>query len=506
MGSTRRSFRSGHLTLVAAAVPILMWRGPFALVMGNPWSGRFAEAPDKAFLAFSSSLAEDALLAREDVLGSLAHMETLRDAGILTEAESKQIAEGLRATLADLQAGKLALREELEDVHMNVETHLAKLVGPVAGKLHTARSRNDQVALDMRLWTRRALLVLAGDLLSFADALLAKAAQHAEAAMPGYTHLQPAQPVTLGHLLHAHAERALRDAERALDAFRRCNVSPLGAAALAGTSFGIVPARTAERLGFERAFANSLDAVSDRDFAAEATFVGALTATHLSSLGEELVLFTSPAYGFLRLPEAFTSGSSIMPQKRNADSAELLRGRGPGEAAALATILGILKGLPLAYNRDLQEAKAPLLRSLPRVHESVRLATALVAGLEPVPEKMRAALALGHLEATELADLLAQRGLPFREAHHVVGALVKDAERSGKTLGALAAAHPAFAGADLARFGPEDAAARKTSPGGTAPSRVREAVEDAQRRAGQLRAQVTATTARLDAAERALLS
>jgi argininosuccinate lyase len=473
--------------------------------MSNPWSGRFAEAPDKAFLAFSSSLAEDALLVREDVLGSLAHVTTLRDAGVVTAGEHDVIARGLRQAYEDLRVGRVELREELEDVHMNVETHLTKLAGPVAGKLHTARSRNDQVALDVRLWTRRALLDLAGASLDLADALLAKAAATTGLPMPGYTHLQPAQPVTLGHLLHAHAERALRDADRAMDAFRRCNVSPLGAAALAGTSFPIDPRATAERLAFDAPFANSLDAVSDRDFAVEAVFVGALAATHLASLGEELVLFSSPAYGFVRLPEAFTSGSSIMPQKRNADSAELLRGRAGREIGALTAVLTILKGLPLAYNRDLQEAKAPSMRSVLHVLESLRLARALAAGLEPVPERMHAALAYGHLEATELADLLAQRGMPFREAHHVVGALVKESERAGRTLQALAAEHPAFTGADLAGFGPEAAASRKTSPGGTAPARVREAVASAQGRASALRRHVDESRARIDAAEDALL-
>jgi len=323
--------------------------------------------------------------------------------------------------------------------------------------------------------------------------------------MPGYTHLQPAMPVTLGHVLHAHAERALRDADRALDAYARANVSPLGAAALAGTSWRIDPRRTAERLRFERAFGNSLDAVSDRDFMAESSFVASLVGIHLSGLGEELVLFTSPAYGFLKLPEAFTSGSSIMPQKRNADSAELLRGRaGPAVADAQA-VLVILKGLPLAYNRDLQEAKAPYLRAMPRAIESVRLATALVAGLEPDRARMQAALAHGYLEATELADLLAQRGMPFREAHHVVGALVREADQTGEPLRARAAKHPAFAGVDLSKFGPEAAAEAKTSAGGTAPARVREAVREARARLDAVAKRAGDARGRLDAAERALL-
>ena len=470
--------------------------------MSNPWSGRFESAPDKAFLAFSSSLAEDKLLVREDVLGSLAHAATLRDAGILSAPEHDQIAAGLRAVLADITAGRAELREELEDVHMNVETLLGKHTG-ASGKLHTARSRNDQVALDMRLFARRWLLVLADELLRYADALLSKAAEHADLAMPGYTHLQPAQPVTLGHVLHAHAERALRDADRALDAFARANVSPLGAAALAGTSFPIDPAATARRLAFERAFANSLDAVSDRDFAAEALFVCALTGTHLAGLGEELVLFTSPAYGFLSLPDALTSGSSIMPQKRNPDGAELLRGRAGRVDGALTAVLITLKGLPLAYNRDLQEAKAPLVNALPYTVAGVQMARAMIEGLRAHPEKMHAALAHGFLEATELADLLAQRGMPFREAHHVVGALVKDAEKTGKTLQTLAAAHPAFAGADLTGFGPDAAAARKTSAGGA--GRVRDAVPLARVRLDAMLKRQRGAWERIDAAERALL-
>ena len=474
--------------------------------MSNPWSGRFSDAPDKAFLAFSSSLAEDRQLAREDVLGSIAHAQTLADAGVLTTEERDAIITGLREVLADLDAGRAELREELEDVHMNVETLLGKRVGALAGKLHTARSRNDQVALDLRLWTRAQLAALAESLLDLADALAQQAARHADAPMPGYTHLQPAQPVTLGHALHAHAERFARDAQRAIDAYARVNVSPLGAAALAGTSFAIDPAATARRLGFDAPFANSLDAVSDRDFAAESSFVAALAGVHLSGLGEELVLFSSPAYGFLRLPEAFTSGSSIMPQKRNADSAELLRGRaGPAIADAHA-ILVTLKGLPLAYNRDLQEAKAPLMRALPRAVESARLARAVVDGLQADADRMRAALAHGHLEATELADLLAQRGMPFREAHHVVGALVKQSDDTGTPLGALAAKHPAFAGADLARFGPGDAAARKTSAGGTAPERVAAQVAAARGRIATLRADAAARFAKARDAERALLS
>lgn len=465
----------------------------------NPWSGRFDQPPDKAFLAFSSSLNEDRLLIREDVIGSLAHAASLRDAGILSEKEHEEIRAGLRAVLSDLESGKAQLREELEDVHMNVETLLGART-TAAGKLHTARSRNDQVALDMRLFARRALLTLADELVRYADALLSKAAKHADLVMPGYTHLQPAMPITFGHLLHAHAERALRDAARAMDAFARANVSPLGAAALAGTSYAIEPRATAERLGFDAAFSNSLDAVSDRDFVAEALFVSALTATHLSGLGEELVLWSSPAYGFVRLSEDLTTGSSIMPQKRNPDAAELLRGRSGRNLGALVAVLSTLKSLPLAYNRDLQEAKGPLVAALPYCIASVRMSRALVEGLNPVPEKMAAHLSQGHLEATELADILAQGGTPFREAHHIVGALVKEAEHTGKSLAELARAR----GIDAPL--PADVPARKTSPGGTAPERVREQVKAAQRAAKELGSVVRERTERVERAERALLA
>ncbi|HWH08470.1 MAG TPA: argininosuccinate lyase, partial [Candidatus Thermoplasmatota archaeon] len=474
--------------------------------MSNPWSGRFSGAPDKEFLAFSSSLAEDRLLVREDVLGSLAHAATLAEAGILAPEEHDALRRGLRAVLEELESGRAQLREDLEDVHMNVETLLGRHAGAAAGKLHTARSRNDQVALDLRLYARRGLLALASELISLSQELISKAEAHADLPMPGYTHMQPAQPVTLGHWLHAHAVRALRDAERAMDAFGRANVSPLGAAALAGTSFPIDPHQTAERLGFARAFDNSLDAVSDRDFMAESLFVAGLAAVHLSGFGEELVLYTSPAYGFLRLPDALTSGSSIMPQKRNPDAAELLRGRAGRSLAAIDAVLVTLKGLPLAYNRDLQEAKAPFVNALPYAVASVRMARALAAGLEPVPERMRAALADGFLEATELADLLAQRGMPFREAHHVVGALVKESERTGRPLGALAAEHPAFAGADVAALTPEATPARKTSPGGTSPARVREAVAATRRQARELQQAWKLHAERVERAERALLA
>jgi len=474
--------------------------------MTNPWSGRFDAAPDEAFLSFGDSTPEDAALVRDDVVGSLAHAAGLAEAGILSADEHVRLAKGLRGVLARLEEGEVRLEPSLEDVHMNVETLLGDEVGELAGKLHTGRSRNDQVALDMRLFARRQLLSLADALVRFADALLAQGARHAALPMPGFTHLQPAMPVTFGHVLHAHAERALRDAARCLDAFARTNVSPLGAAALAGTSYRLPVAATATRLGFDAPFANSLDAVSDRDFVAESTFAASLVAVHLSQLGEELVLWASPAFGFVKLPDSLTTGSSIMPQKRNPDGAELLRGRAGPALAECMSVLVSLKSLPLAYNRDLQEAKPPLVRALPRAVQSVEMARAMVAGLEPVPEKMRAALSVGYQEATELADLLAQHGLPFRKAHHVVGSLVKEAEKTGRSLAELAAGHKAFAGLDVSGFGYDAAVARKTTPGGTAPERVAEQVAQAQARAAALTKRVGAASAKVLAAESALLA
>ncbi|MHB8603666.1 MAG: argininosuccinate lyase [Thermoplasmatota archaeon] len=478
--------------------------------MSNPWAGRFTGSPADAFLAFSSSLAEDAHLIRADVIGSLAHVRALERAKVLTTEEAQALAQGLRDVLADLGAGRAVLDPALEDVHMNVESLLAKKVGAVAGKLHTARSRNDQVALDLRMATRAMLLDLAEALVALERALLDVAARHAADAMPGYTHLQPAQPVTFGHWAHAHAERFARDARRAALAFDATNAaSPLGAGALAGTSFPLDPVATAADLGFDGAFANSLDAVSDRDFIAGALYVASLASIHLSGLGEELVLWSSPAYGFLTLAEAWTTGSSIMPQKKNPDAAELLRGRAGRALGALVEVLTTLKALPLAYNRDLQEAKAPLF-VLPRVTESVRVAAALVAGLAFDAERAKAALARGHPEATELADWLAQRGVPFREAHHAVGRLVALADTRGKRLGELSLADLQSVDArftkDASRvLDPQAAARAKESPGGTSPSRVAAAVGAAREQLAVAERELAARRARVAAAEERLL-
>lgn len=475
------------------------------------WSGRFEKDTAPAMLRFSESLAEDALLLDHDVAGSIAHARGLERAGVLKPEECRAIVEGLRRVHAKLAKGEAELKIEHEDVHMNVEVLLAAEIGPVAGKLHTARSRNDQVALDLRLWTREALLDLAAALAELEWALLTKGRDQLSLVMPGYTHVQPAQPVTMGHWMHAHAERFRRDVSRALAAFDRTNVSPLGAGALAGTSFPIDPAATAGDLGFDAAFANSIDAVSDRDFAAESLFVASLAGAHLSQLGEELVLWSSAEYAFVELPEEFTTGSSIMPQKRNADSAELARGRAGRAIGDLVNLLTTIKGLPTAYNRDLQETKAPLLRSLPAVAETARVLAAVVRGLTPKPNRIWQALSRGHLAATELADFMAARGVPFRDAHHVVGALVKEADVRGVqlkdfTLAELQKHWPGFTEEARRVLDPLHVPERKISPGGTAPESVRLAIDLSLSGFKVARAAIDARAAKMEKARSLLAS
>ncbi|HWG90696.1 MAG TPA: argininosuccinate lyase [Candidatus Thermoplasmatota archaeon] len=458
---------------------------------GKAWGGRFSTPPAPDLEAMSSSLAEDEHLIPYDIQGSLAHVQNLLRARVLTPEEAETLSRGLRTVYHQLESGSAKLLPDHEDVHMNVEQLLAKAVGPVAGKLHTARSRNDQVALDLRLWTRDATLSLARASVRLALALADQATTHVDTPLPGFTHLQPAQPVTLGHQLTAHAWRAVRDAERALQAFDRANVSPLGACALAGTSFPLEPALVAGLLGMDRAFENSLDAVSDRDFALEAAFAASVASTHLSGLSEELILWASPQYGWVTLPEAYTTGSSIMPQKRNPDALELARARAGRVQADLQAIFTITKGLPLAYNRDLQEAKAPLLHAVDTAVETTQVVAACIEGAEFHPAPMLAALQKGHLEATELADLLARTGTPFREAHHKVGRLVAEATRRGCMLrdlppGVFAAQGVAVTSEVQRVLDPALAASAKTSPGGTAPERVAERLRDLRATLGRL--------------------
>lgn len=466
----------------------------------RPWGGRFEAGVADEMQAFSSSLAEDARLVRHDVLGSLAHVRALHDADLLTDAEAAELAAGLRAVLADLRSGEATLDPALEDVHMNVEALLRDRVGELAGKLHAGRSRNDQVVLDLRLWTRQALLDLGAGLWELADALLAQAGDHADTPMAGTTHLQPAQPVTLGHVLHAHARRALRDADRALDAYRRTNAaSPLGAGALASTTLPLDPAVAAAALGFDAAFDNSLDAVADRGFAADALFAAAQAAVDLSGLAEELVLWSSPQFGYVALPESYATGSSLMPQKRNPDAAELVRGRAGEAVGDLAALMTTLKGLPSGYHRDLQEAKRPLLRTLPRVAESARVLAAAVQGATVHQDRLADGVT-DALFATDLAEWRVEQGVPFRRAHEEVGALVREAEAAGVGLAEMAEKRWPGAGEvfDVGR-----ALDRRVH--GPAPARVAERVRAAREDAEALRSTLVRALGRLDAAEANLL-
>ena len=451
--------------------------------MTDLWKGRFATALDPRIRAFTASLELDKRIALHDVRGSIAHARMLGRQGIVPEADAAALVAGLEAIAAELQAGAFAWPADAEDVHSAVEQALTARLGAVAGKLHTARSRNDQVALDLRLFALDALDALDAAIAALGRALIARAAAEIDTVLPGYTHLQRAQPVSLAHHLLAHVEALRRDRARVVEARTRAAVSPLGAAALAGSPYPIDPASVARELGFAGTFRNSIDAVSDRDFVAELAFVAALAAVHASRLGEEIVLWTSAEFGFAELSDEHATGSSIMPQKKNADVAELVRGRAGRIIGDLVALLTTLKGLPLAYDGDLQEQRVPLYDAATAAPALEALAV-VVGGLRFDRDAMRRATERGMLAATDLADHLAARGVPFREAHEVVGRIVRDRLSVGEDLAGLAAA-------DLrrydARFG-DDAAAAATiarslaarrSPGGTAPERVREALAEA---------------------------
>ncbi|OGR36930.1 MAG: argininosuccinate lyase [Desulfovibrionales bacterium GWA2_65_9] len=441
------------------------------------WGGRFAGAAAATVEQYTQSESFDRALYREDIAGSKAHATMLGQAGIISPDEAEELVRGLDAVLAEIEAGTFVWRRELEDVHMNIERRLTEIVGPVGGKLHTARSRNDQVALDFRLHVSARLDVWSGELARLVDVLCARAEEHVSTLLPGCTHLQPAQPVSLAQHLLAYAMMFRRDFERLQDGLKRVRVSPLGAAALAGTTHPISPAQVAEGVGFPATFANSMDAVSDRDFALEALFCGSVIMMHLSRLCEELILWANPNFGYVRLPDAYSTGSSIMPQKKNPDVCELMRGKTGRVYGALTSLLTLMKGLPLTYNRDMQEDKEPFFDADRTVSSSVAIMADMLAVLEFVPEAMRRALGKGFLNATELADYLAAKGLPFREAHHATGAAVALAENKGVALEDL--------GLDeLRSFSPlveqdvyavltfEAAVARRNLAGGTGPASV----------------------------------
>jgi argininosuccinate lyase len=438
------------------------------------WHGRFADGPADELLAFTESLSFDRRLAPDDLAGSRAHVAGLGRAGILTDEEAKAVLAALDQVGEELADGSFAFAPSDEDIHTAIERRVTELAGDAGAKLHTGRSRNDQVATALRLFVRREGTDVAAHVHRLQEVLLDCAAAAGDVYVPGYTHLQRAQPVLLAHHFLAHFWSFARDVERWRDAVARADVSPLGAGALAGSSLPLDPDATAADLGFAKRFDNSLDAVSDRDFVAEALFVAALTQVHLSRLGEEIVLWTSEEFGFLRLADAYSTGSSMLPQKKNPDIAELARGKAGRLIGDLTGFLATLKGLPLAYNRDLQEDKEPLFDAL----DQCRLALGAIAGLlataEVMPARMQAAADGQHAAAVDLAEWLVQQGVPFREAHARVGALVRASTERGVGLDELVLTEPDLGPEALAMLEPGAAVLRRTTKGGAGPDSVQE--------------------------------
>jgi argininosuccinate lyase len=456
------------------------------------WSGRFAEPVDELVKRFTASVSFDRRLAPYDIDGSLAHARMLAACGLISKSDLGAIQRGLSRIRREIEAGVFEWSIDAEDVHMNIERRLIALVGDPGKRLHTARSRNDQVATDVRLWLRAEIDQIRGRLGGLLEALLGQAERHAALVMPGFTHLQIAQPVTFGHHMLAYVEMFERDRERLADCRKRVNRLPLGAGALAGTSFPIDRARVARELGFEGLCANSLDAVSDRDFAIEFAACASLTMVHLSRLAEELVLWASPRFGFVRLPDRFCTGSSIMPQKRNPDVPELVRGKSGRVFGHLVALLALMKGQPLAYNKDNQEDKEPLFDTVDTLKDSLAAFAELIAGLEPVAEAMRSATLEGFSTATDFADYLVRKGVPFRDAHEAVARAVREAEATGCDLSGLPLKvlrrFSAAIGDDIyGHLTPEGSVASRDHVGGTAPARVRSAAAHARRRLGARR-------------------
>jgi argininosuccinate lyase len=452
------------------------------------WGGRYAAGPAKIMERINASIDFDRRLYAQDIAGSKAHCRMLVDCKIITAADGNAILSGLDAVLKDIEAGDFEFKTSLEDIHMNVEAALADRIGEAAGRLHTGRSRNDQVATDFRLWVRDAIDMLDEQLQNLQRALIEKAEAHADTVMPGFTHLQSAQPVTFGHHMLAYVEMTGRDRGRFADARKRVNESPLGAAALAGTAFPIDRHATAEALGFDRPLANSLDAVSSRDFTLEFLAAAAITATHISRLAEELVLWAAPQFGYIRLSDAFSTGSSIMPQKRNPDAAELARAKTGRILGAFTALTVVMKGLPLAYGKDMQEDKEPTFDAT----DSLSLAIAAMAGmiddLEPNADAMRASLKDGFPTATDIADwLVRELGLPFRTAHHATGRIVSLAEERGCQLEELPLdiMQTVESGINEGIYfvlSVDASANSRTSFGGTAPDMVKAAAKTARER------------------------
>lgn len=457
----------------------------------NPmWGGQFSVAPAELLAQINTSIGFDKELYRQDIAGSIAHATMLAKQKMIGEKDAKAIVSGLQSILKKIEAGAFEFKESLEDIHMNIEAALKEEIGEAAGRLHTARSRNDQVATDFRLYVRDALDALSLELKALQKALLKRAAEHAASVMPGFTHLQTAQPVTLGHHLLAYVEMFGRDASRAADARARMNECPLGAAALAGTSFPIDRFATAKALGFARPMANSLDAVSDRDFALEYLSLASICAVHLSRLAEEMILWSSAQFGFLRFSDAFSTGSSIMPQKRNPDAAELVRGKAGRIFGHLTAQLATMKALPLAYNKDMQEDKEAFFDAAKNIQLCVAAMRGMVEDASFDTQKMHDAAASGYSTATDLADWLVRSlGMPFREAHHVTARVVKLASGKNKmleelTLRDLQTIEPRITKDALSVLSVESSVASRTSFGGTAPANVKKAVADAKKRFG----------------------
>jgi argininosuccinate lyase len=443
------------------------------------WGGRFTSGPDALMEEINSSIDFDRHLYRQDIAASKAHAEMLAKQGIIGADDAEKIAHGLDAILSEIETGKFSFKRALEDIHMNIESRLADIIGEAAGRVHTARSRNDQVATDFRLWMRDTIDGLDAALRGFQRALAEKALAHAGTVMPGFTHLQTAQPVTFGHHLLAYVEMAARDRGRFADARKRLNESPLGAGALAGTSFALDRDMTAKALRFERPMANSLDAVSDRDFAMETLAAAAITSVHLSRLAEEIVIWTSPLTRLARLSDKFTTGSSMMPQKRNPDAAELVRAKTGRVTAALTGLLMVMKGLPLAYGKDMQEDKEGAMDALAALSLSIAAMAGMVVDLEPDASRMKKAAGEGYATATDLADWLVRSlKMPFRQAHHVTGRIVAKAVDEGVALhrlplAAMQAIEPRINEEVFTVLSVDRSVKSRTSYGGTAPKNVR---------------------------------
>jgi argininosuccinate lyase len=443
------------------------------------WGGRFSSSPDAIMEAINASIDVDRHLYRQDIAASKAHAAMLAEQGIITAADATAIASGLDTILSEIELGRFTFQRALEDVHMNVESRLAELIGPAAGRLHTARSRNDQVATDFRLWVRDTIDQLDAALADYQRALAEKALEHAGTVMPGLTHLQTAQPVTFGHHLLAFVEMAERDRGRLKDARKRLNESPLGSAALAGTSFPLDREMTAKALGFDRPTANSLDAVSDRDFVMETLAAATICAVHLSRLAEEIVIWTSPLTGLMRLSDKFTTGSSIMPQKRNPDAAELVRAKAARIAAAFQAIVVVMKGLPLAYQKDMQEDKEGAMDALGALSLCLAAMTGMVRDIEPDVARMKKAAGEGYATATDLADWLVRTlNIPFRQAHHITGSIVAEASRAGLPLHRvpledMRKVEPRITDDVFKVLSVDRSVQSRTSYGGTAPKNVR---------------------------------